>query len=109
MRGRKIRGRKMSAGNLRDFYGNSVSVRVSRSVRAVGGYVLLCGCACTEFKPRSDIETNTGALTGGQSQMQTSVSNVLATDSSWACLGTPPPAPVVRPTVSYTVTIVDSV
>src|ERR1700712_3591545 len=96
----------MSAGNHHDFYASPASVRAHCGVRALGGCALLCALACTEFKPRSDIETNTGALTGGQGQMQASAQ---APSAAWACLDTPPPAPVMRPTVSYTVTIVDSV
>lgn len=110
----------MSAGNHRDFYGSGfygrpfygrpssvlAHVIAHRGVRALGGLVLLCALACTEFKPRSDIETNTGALTGGQGQVQGSAQ---ASTAAWACLDTPPSAPVTRPTVSYTVTIVDSV
>lgn len=101
----------MSAGNHRDLYGGPLYGGAlygsPASANAITGLVLVCGLACTEFKPRSDIETSTVALTGGQGQMQVSAPS--PPDSPWACLDTPPPPPVMRPTVSYTVTIVDSV
>jgi hypothetical protein len=57
--------------------------------------------ACTEFKPGGDLQQTTRALGD--------TSSVEPVNSAWACLNAPPPASSERATVSYTVTIVNTV
>jgi len=94
----------MSGGNHRDFFALRTRLTARDVSRSVAALVLLGALACTEFKPGSDIETNTRTLLGAESPAATASSG-----GPWSCLDTPPPRPAARATVSYTVTIVDSV
>jgi len=75
---------------------------------------LLCGAwaaallagACTDFKPRSDLETDTASLRGAAGSTMTFAPPATG---PWACVDAAPPTPVLRSTVSYTLTIVDTV
>jgi hypothetical protein len=56
--------------------------------------------ACTEFKPGSDIQSTRGSLTGNDAPNMN--------EGPWGCLDESEAMPEMQETVSYTVTIVDS-
>jgi hypothetical protein len=70
------------------------------------GCGVLLATGCTEFKPGTDAEDSTrGALLGGSPGSGVSV----ASGDAWDCLDDEPVPVQPRPTVSYTVTVVDSI
>jgi hypothetical protein len=85
---------------------NGGSSKLQRFAWRSCALALAVATGCTEFKPESDIEdTNTGALLGNG----TPPNGVQNDETAWGCLRSGPPAVTNRQTVSYTVTIVDSV
>lgn len=78
--------------------------RPARLAAGLGVCALGASVACTEFEPGTDLQRAAVPL-----EPTSSVPDPSATSSAWSCLDQAPPATAFRPTVSYTVTIVDSV